>query len=474
MSKTKLVAPIRRELAYRTFIVMPPLAVAAVIGLGVWRERVAEVEFRSTIATHVSRNEPVGNASMTKFFDSRTTRETSQQWQRITTSTSALMGKHNGSTVNESDPLVPKGEPWPAEAFANALSEESQPILSELRDLAGSKKPVWLPLLFDGINVNFEGIQDSRIVARLLANEFRVAYHAGDRERAAATLSLMHSMNQITDWQGTTVVALVHHSFVGLYQNLIRESLAHEFWTHDDLKVLGETLQPDVDLDDRWSNMIAGDRAMAFSAMRAVESTNQSTRGAFGGDQLAPFGIAATHLEEMSKKLDENGSVPGAGTYAHQENIRQLYSVLRNGNLRAGSPRFKEVSITGLPFALGDPIHDFYLPAFEAASRAFAYSENTRRWTLTAVAIKQFHLQEKRWPRTLDELSLVGLPDTESKVDGVANSAVNANRFGYRILGRGNGVQLWTSYDFNTVQPVGLGPPQEHDQKKPQFTIHIR
>lgn len=242
MSKTELVAPVRRERAYRTFIVLPPLAVAALIGIGVWREHVAEGEFRSAIATHVSRNEPVGNASLTKFFDTETTRETSEQWQRIAAAATALTGKYDGTTVSDFDRLVPEHEGWAAEAFANELSDAAQPILSELQELAGSEKPVWLPLLFDGINVNVEELQDSRVVARLLANEFRVSYHAGDSARALETLSLMQVMTRMTDWQGTAVIAFLNLSFVGLHQSLIRESLAHDFWSDDELKQLRETL----------------------------------------------------------------------------------------------------------------------------------------------------------------------------------------------------------------------------------------
>ncbi len=389
MSTTKLVAPVRRERAYRTFIVLPPLAVAAVIGLGVWREHIAKGEFRSAIATHGSRNEAVGNASLTKFFDTETTRETSEQWQRIAAAATALTGKYDGTTVSDFDRLVPENEAWAAEAFANELSDAAQPILSELRELAESEKPVWLPLMFVGNNTRLEELQRSREIGRLLANEFRVAYHAGDSARAMQTLSLMQVMTRMTDWQGTTVIALLNLSFVGLHQSLIRESLAHDFWSEDELKQLRETLKPDPNLDERWKNMIAGDRAMAFAALRAVESTSESTGSAFDGRPLAPFGIAPTQLNETLSKMDEIGSVKGAGTEEHVAAIRQLYRVLRFGNLRSGNQRVNEVSFVAIPFALSDPIRDYYLPAFEAASNAFAMSEGSRRQTLNAVANEQ-------------------------------------------------------------------------------------
>lgn len=140
--------------------------------------------------------------------------------------------------------------------------------------------------------------------------------------------------------------------------------------------------------------MVAGDRAMAFAAMRAVESTSESTGGAFDDRPLTPFGIAPTHLNETLSKLDEIGRVKGAGTEEHIATIRHLYRVLRFGNLRSGNQRLNEVSYVAIPFALSDPICDQYLPAFQAASNAFAMSESFRRRTLNAIAIKQMQMQE--------------------------------------------------------------------------------
>jgi hypothetical protein len=67
-------------------------------------------------------------------------------------------------------------------------------------------------------------------------------------------------------------------------------------------------------------------------------------------------------------------------------------------------------------------------PASAQCLEAEVRSEETRRWTLTAVAIRQFKLKNGKWPKKLNELESVGLKVTDY-------TDTEKNVFGYQVEG---------------------------------------
>ena len=82
--------------------------------------------------------------------------------------------------------------------------------------------------------------------------------------------------------------------------------------------------------------------------------------------------------------------------------------------------------------------------------------EEDRRFTLTAIAIKQFHLEHNKWPERLQDLSTVGLVPSDWQL-------LNGEQFGYQ---HSQDVSyLWGHTDPKTprrisaVKPAAFGQP---------------
>jgi hypothetical protein len=97
-------------------------------------------------------------------------------------------------------------------------------------------------------------------------------------------------------------------------------------------------------------------------------------------------------------------------------------------------------------------------PAVNAAAATYARNERETRWTLTAVAIKEFQLQRQRWPDSLDELTSVGLSASDWM-------ATDSDAFGYQISDDDGEAILWTTPTDGT--PLGATllpqPPSDYE-----------
>ena len=67
-----------------------------------------------------------------------------------------------------------------------------------------------------------------------------------------------------------------------------------------------------------------------------------------------------------------------------------------------------------------------FRPAYEALASAFLRNANDRRFTRTVLALRQFRVQQGRWPESLAELSRIGLPQS-------ATQAFDGGPFAYEV-----------------------------------------
>ncbi len=457
-----------RESAYAGLAVIPPLAVFAILALGYWREHRTAIALQANFASLVDRNEPIGNATLTQVFDSRTTRTTTDQWAGIVASSSALVGKFEGLSEPSLGELVPPGNPWTGETLANQISQEAQVVLDQFRSLSVDDKPTWQPLLFDSVMTLLPELQDSRNVRTILSNEFRVAYHAGEHQRAVDALQMMLKLENAFDWQFCLVEASVRITRRQQRYELIRDSLGEDFWREQDLNQLLVQLRGTENLDQRWHRLLAGERAMILSALRIAESGNLESAGMINNVNFTPFGIAPTHQAVILRVMQKMQSSAGIGTGQHVRDAQdyQWYP-------RYWDTEMNQFSVTSMPLAFGDEVGEYYLPAIQAASDAFARSDENRRMTITAVGIKLFEVIENQWPSSLAELSRVGIANHETMVD-----VAYGNPFGYRKGKLGQEAILWTSPDSFAAlyhgRSAGDAPPSRWNKTDADAEIRIR
>lgn len=109
-------------------------------------------------------------------------------------------------------------------------------------------------------------------------------------------------------------------------------------------------------------------------------------------------------------------------------------------------------SLLAVPIANGDLAFGVVWPSTQAFAAAYTRSYRERRWTRCALAIKQFQLQQERWPTSLEELTQVGL----TRSDWMAKPNMP---FGYQVATDNSHALLWTDAPDGKNAPIEPVPP---------------
>ncbi len=445
----------RSERTYLLVVALPPLVLLSVFAYGAIREGYAAAANTAQLVQIQNDGNPIDNHSMTQWFDRRTSKENSTQWRDVFVATRGL-GNRFGilatDWVVDFERLVAPDQPWDAEPIASRYAEEAQPILDSIEKLVSNREPVWEPLLIEGQMTLLAELQESRGIVKVLANEFRVAVHQGDQPRAFRALELIRGVSEAFDWNIGLISDFVVFGHRNTYRSLVRGSLQFSFWTEPQLLAkLQQQLSKADALDARWQDSLASEQAMSLVEL-SDDTRGGSAISLVSDINLFPFGVPATTKARFLEIMRQLESVKNPGTTGHAAIVD---GAIQN-NLRSTSN--SAFTITGIPFATGEIAIGMLYPAVDAAAATYVRNERERRWTLTAVAIKEFQMQQQRWPDSLDELTSVGLSASDWMVTDSA-------AFGYQINDDGDEAILWTTPSDGT--PLGAAllpqPPSIHE-----------
>lgn len=432
------------ERAYLSAIVLPPVLLMLLFVYGQLRESFAAAANAAEIAEIQDNGGPVDNHTLTQWFDRRTSKSHSQQWSEVLLGTRGVgdrFGLLASHWVVDFGRLVAPGQPWEAEPIASRYAEESQPVFAAIEKLVADPNPVWQPLFCEGQMTMLGELQESRAVVRLLANEFRVAAHQDDQPRAIRAVRLTRGVADAFDWNVGVVSDLVAFQHRDTYRELIRESLRFEFWTLPHLGQLKQQLSKRDAVDIRWRDSQASERAMTLAELSEDPESWGITRAS--NVNVFPFGVPATTVARFLEVMRESESAGHPGTSGHarlvKDSIKDDLGVESNASF----------TITGIPLATAENAISMIYPAMGRAANAYVRNEQRRRWTLTAVAIKEFRLQEERWPASLNELTSTGL-------SGADWMATENHAFGYQIDKETDQAILWTETPVGFPYDEGL------------------
>ena len=101
------------------------------------------------------------------------------------------------------------------------------------------------------------------------------------------------------------------------------------------------------------------------------------------------------------------------------------------------------------------------LPATQQCIGAGIRLEQTRRWTLTAIALRQYQQQHGSWPQQLSDLETLGLKFADY-------SNLKGEMFGYEV--DGETAYLWQGNENNGEGPINSTRPTE--QKEGGMPLH--
>ncbi len=419
-----------REWSLYLLLAAPLVALLCVFALGVKRERDAAEAVNASLTTLTKDGHPVGNHSLTEWFDSHTTQQTSSPWDDILVATDGLHIRFSDVLPLGEEPRLEPNQAWADAEIMQRYAEQARPIIEAIERVPTHPKPVWQPVVFEGFQTTYPGLDGMRSINRLLMREFRVAVDQQDPARAIRALQLMLKVADAYDWQIGILSDFIYFAVVEEHRAQIRDSLAVGFWkTEESLSQLRDQVNREQDLHERWDTAAAAERAFLLAEF-GITSDGPNYFLQESEIDFFPFGLtdmAGELLMERYQRWEDAETIktfepwpPQAGAFRHEDG-EDIWMF----------------NILAIPVSNAGIFLDKFFGNPRSAAAGFYRFELNRRWTLTAIAIKQFQKRYERFPNELSELSDVGL--TES--DWMVNSQES---FGYEVGKGGKVAYLWS------------------------------
>lgn len=236
------------------------------------------------------------------------------------------------------------------------LASNATPLVEAVRQATRDEQPIWRPVVFAGIYPWIDNIEGTRTVANCVNDAAKGALLAGRFDEAIDRWELLPAIADTID-PGSLVGGYMLYTLIRAEQLVsIRAALNETDWSPEQLSRMRTTVES-------HASSSAGQRLW-----RAMESSQAV-------------------LEEALTLQTRDHS------FVHDLDAPFLSQIVRLTN-----PSLRRQNI---------------FPDDAVFDRSFVMNSAQKRWTLCAIAIKQFRQQEHRWPESLEELSLVGLSDSE-------------------------------------------------------------
>ena len=247
--------PRTAEWLYRAASWCPPLLLAALLIFGFAKEQLANRQLHEQLSALQEQGVPLNHVARAEVQDASTTRDQAATWGMTLSATSSLRNMRTDDVSGETR-LVPPDEPWPAEPMIAVASERAQPVLTKLRALLQSDAAVWQPVRLEtGWDWN-PAIDDLRSLQLVLADEFRIAVHAGERDQAIETLQTMDQVLRRFGMQFSVPSGFFSREDTPLW--LIRQSVAFPFWELKHIDALEKLASPREDEASAWEESVDG------------------------------------------------------------------------------------------------------------------------------------------------------------------------------------------------------------------------
>ncbi len=420
------------------------LPVLVALGGAAWfgiREALAAQEYRQKIAAMQASGRPISNADLDRQYTQRTSPERTQAWNE----TIYLLNTRSRKTESEQLPYVdvdPKtttidvDQAWEFEEPVRDLLEKYEPAIKKLHAVASQTgAPTWLPLEFDGMNTMLGNIASLSTPSQLLQLETEYAIRAADTERAARALSDIFATADSIDLTFAMSWHFQNH-IRSIGYAMIRRSLSANQWTPEHLATLGQFTREPATLSQTWPSII--DNQIA-----AVIATLEGPRPDRAGPTQSFVQLSASLPSSRTAFLDAFEQLRNANTsdlLSWQNDIHRALDTLQS------SPS----------------IENFHW--YRQLVQSSLQTENDRRLTWAAIAVKQYQLREGTWPRELDDATVENI------------RSVDHQSFGYEV---DSGIAyLWkhrTQWPRETLETLPTPIPRNRptDFSKPELSIQL-
>lgn len=425
MNRPSHPAPTRfRPGGYFLLAVVPLVLIAMCLVVAAIQQQQAAASVSAELNRLRAAGRPVDNGSLQRWFAQHASREGTRSWHEILRLVAGAPPRPSSPGdlpylgTAEPPAKINPGGTWDDEPAVAEFLLAMRPVIDQMHAAVQHPAPVWQPVEFRGYETLLEQLQTSRQVVRLLQLEIEHAVYQRDGERAYRAL---HTLGQVApqfDWQFCIVGELVQIALRDVHRTTILRCLAVDIWNPEQLRGMAEQLGPPRELAPRWANILNGERALLLSSLDDSEfRLMDESPSAFNSHWMLRLPSTRAQLLERFGALE----ALAAGD--------PVTLARRAGQMERDVAREPEArwSLLRLPERL--ELH--LLPAVSGLALALERDETSRRFTLTALAIKRYQLTVGDWPeelQQLDQLEATGLRADERRT-------VSGGGFGYERSG---------------------------------------
>ena len=413
-------ATLNRRLNWIGLVSLVPIVflIAIVCFIG-YRETIASSELKAKLDEMRQAGEPFDDESMSKYFKRTSHAEGTAAWTEILTLSRAANSISDRLPVvgvgNLPTDLRP-GSEWPDEPRVAEFLNEVRPLIQRIYKGDEFPKPVWMPIQFNGFSTLLEEIQESRVPARILNLDAMHALYHKDGDRALQDISAIRCVAQAFDWDICLVTKMVAIAIHGLHRDTINRSLNMDVWNDQQLIALSNHVNHPYETSKAWRASLAGELGMAYPVLSDLRlgSTEDFSNNPLLGLPLMP----STKLTVLRAYEDWQRCAD-----AGDSRIEEL--------AKSAQARFS----TERSLSLSNVFIGMSMPAISSYAEMFDRFETNRRLTYSSLAVKRYQVKNNRWPKSLSELSDIGL---------VANDWTTTNRqsFGFEV--KDETAYVWT------------------------------
>ncbi len=374
-----------------------------------WDKEQVPYDNDSMQAHHLKRTFPAGYADWAKVLRLTEWGSRTESYHRI---------PYVGYEAEPPEVLVPndKNNQWTDDALVAGYLEEMQPVIDLVEQASTYPTPVRFPMHFQGFNTMLPHIQNARSVARILSLDCEYAYSHGETRRALRDLSLTRSTVDAFDSRHCLVSLLVSNAVREIRFRSIRRTLVHCIWDESQLVALRESLSGSEDIAEPSREAIVNERALALASLSDL-----------------------TSLEQLYDSMGEKNRVAGKTVMPSDVQLLLEYynDILKSSDdsVLQWKKRAEDLEHS-FDTNHSSSIASLLYPATSQFITSEIAGEERRRWTLTAVVLRQYHQQRGSWPKQLSDLESLGLVFADY-------SNVHGEIFGYEV--DGDSAWLWKS-----------------------------
>ena len=408
----------RSDLKYFAISLIPLLLILGLVAASLISWGLNQQKLRQRIAASQSLKDATQAGYSVSAYESATSKEQTERWKRILDAGDYLSGRPYMALIKKQEDdeyqLVPQGDDWVLAAPVERLATEAEPVLAEIDLLLNEvDKPIWLPIQFSGYSTLLPEVQESRNIATLVRHDFQNAFHQGDTDRAMKDLQRLELFfgDALVEPQ-YIVTCLARQASQRIRFELIRKSLAHEFWTEPQLEQLDKMLARPFDADRAWQGAILSEANEAFHLAGQHRFADGGDSKAFAKDWISP---APSGLLTYVAHIEKIAQTQNVGTLQHVRNVMDINAEFFRRQGRSDSSLGSTDRLVQMPIVDAAQFFNNLMPSFEVVARQFMNLAGERRWTRTAVALKRYQVKFGEFPDSLEALSKLNYPKNETE-----------------------------------------------------------